>query len=43
MECISNELKLKELGLTEKVRILPFSSERRVYSDDVWSELEKYI
>lgn len=43
VETIANELKLKELGLTEKVKIFPFSSERRIYSEDVWKELDKYI
>lgn len=40
---ISKELKLKELGLEEKVKILPFSSERKIYSENVWTELEKYV
>lgn len=40
---ISKELNLKKLGLEEKVKILPFSSERKIYSENVWAELEEYI
>ena len=40
---ISNELRIKELGLEEKVKVLPFSSERKIYSDVIWRELENYI
>jgi len=43
VEDISKELKLKELGLENKVKILPFSAERKIYSNDVWNELEKYV
>lgn len=40
---IANELKIKELGLEEKVKVLSFSSERRIYTDRIWEELENYI
>lgn len=40
---IAEQLQLRELGLEEKVKILPFSTERRIYTDNVWSEIEKYI
>lgn len=43
VEAIAKELRLKELGLEEKVKILPFSSERKIYSENVWNELEKYL
>ena len=43
VESIAKELRLKELGLEEKVKILPFSSERRIYLENAWNELEKYI
>lgn len=43
VEAIAKELRLKELGLEEKVKILPFSSERKIYSENVWNELEKNI
>jgi len=36
-------LNLAELGLAEKVKVLPFSTERKIYSESVWNELEKYI
>ena len=36
------ELK-KELKIEENEMILPFSSERKIYSDAVWEEMEKYI
>lgn len=37
-----NDLK-KFLDISESETILPFSSERKIYSDAVWNELEKYI
>ena len=40
---IAESLRLKELGLEGKIKVMPFSSERRIYSEDIWSELEKYI
>lgn len=43
VEAIAKELRLKELGLEEKVKILPFSSEKKIYSENVWNELEKYL
>lgn len=43
IKSITNELKIKELGLEEKVKVLPFSSERRIYTDRIWEELENYI
>ena len=27
----------------DEVLLLPFSSERRIYSDNIWSEIENYI
>lgn len=33
-----------DLGLlNENITILPFSSERKIYSDEIWKEIEKYI
>ncbi len=43
VKSIANELKIKELGLEEKVKVLPFSSERKIYTDRIWEELENYI
>ena len=43
IKSIANELKIKELGLEEKVKVLPFSSERKIYTDRIWEELENYI
>lgn len=43
VESIAETLKLTELGLEEKIKVMPFSSERKIYSEDVWNELEKYI
>jgi len=40
---IADELRLKELGLEDKVKILPFSAERKIYTENVWDELKKYI
>ena len=37
-----NDLK-KFLDISESEIILPFTSERKIYSDAVWNELEKYI
>lgn len=33
----------KELQLPEDIISLPFSAERKIYTDAVWEELEKYI
>lgn len=33
----------KELKANENVPIFPFSSERKIYSENVWNEIEKYI
>ena len=33
----------KTLELNESNILLPFSSERKIYSDEVWKELEKYL
>ena len=43
VKSIANELKIKELGLEEKVKVLPFSSERKIYTDRIWEDLENYI
>ena len=32
-----------ELNPLKDFSFLPFSSERRIYSENVWSEIEKYI
>lgn len=37
-----NEIK-KELNLSEEEIILPFSSERKIYKEDVWKEIEKHL
>ena len=36
------ELK-KELNIDEKTVVLPFSSQRKIYTEKVWEEFEKYI
>ena len=33
----------KEINPLMDATILPFSSEKKIYSDDVWNEIEKYI
>ena len=33
----------KEINPLMDVTMLPFSSEKKIYSDDVWYEIEKYI
>lgn len=33
----------KELDLPEDMIALPFSAERKIYTEDVWTEIEKYI
>ena len=33
----------KDLNPIGDITTLPFSSERRIYSEDVWNEIEKYI
>ena len=33
----------KELGADANIPIFPFSSERKIYSENVWQEIEKYI
>lgn len=33
----------KELGADDNIPIFPFSSERKIYSENVWQEIEKYI
>lgn len=33
----------KELNLDSEIVSIPFSSERKIYTDDVWNEIEKYI
>ena len=33
----------KELGADTNIPIFPFSSERKIYSENVWQEIEKYI
>ena len=35
--------KKKELNVDEETTILPFSSQRKIYTEKVWEELEKYI
>lgn len=32
-----------ELGADETVPLFPFSSERKIYSENVWTEIDKYI
>lgn len=33
----------KELGIPEDIKSYAFSAERKIYSEEVWKELEKYI
>ena len=33
----------KELGADENILLFPFSSERKIYSENVWNEINKYI
>lgn len=33
----------KELNLSNEEVILPFSSERKIYKEDVWKEIEKHL
>lgn len=33
----------KELNLPEETIALPFSTERKIYTEEVWKEIEKYI
>lgn len=42
VESYVDEIK-KELNLDEETIILPFSSQRKIYTEKVWGELEKYI
>ena len=43
VESVLKERK-NDLGLlNENITILPFSSERKIYSDEIWKEIEKYI
>ena len=43
VESVLKERK-NDLGLlNENITILPFSSERKIYSDAIWKEIEKYI
>ena len=42
VESYVDEIK-KELNIDEETTILPFSSQRKIYTEKVWEELEKYI
>ena len=42
VESYVEEIK-KELNIDEETTILPFSSQRKIYTEKVWEELEKYI
>ena len=42
VESYVDEIK-KELNIGEETTILPFSSQRKIYTEKVWEELEKYI
>lgn len=33
----------EELGIESGIRVFPFSTERRIYTDDIWNELEQYV
>lgn len=33
----------KELGASHDIPIFPFSAERKIYSDNVWNEIDNYI
>ena len=34
---------IKSLQANENDIILPFSSEKKIYTEDVWNKIEKYI
>lgn len=33
----------EKLGIEDGIRVFPFSTERRIYTEDIWNELEQYI
>ncbi|MCL2859020.1 MAG: ribosome biogenesis GTP-binding protein YihA/YsxC [Oscillospiraceae bacterium] len=33
----------EKLGLSEEISILPFSSEKKIYTDEVWNKLDNYL
>ena len=33
----------KELNISNEITILPFSSERKIYTDDIWKEIDSYL
>lgn len=42
VDSATNEIK-KYLNVLDNTTVLPFSSERKIYTDSTWNELEKYI
>lgn len=42
VDLVTKELQ-NSLNLAEDISIFPFSSERKIYLEDVWNEIEKYI
>ena len=42
VDSATNEIK-KYLNVLDNTTVLPFSSERKIYTDRTWNELEKYI
>ncbi len=42
VDSATNEIK-KYLNVLDNTTVLPFSSERKIYTDSTWSEIEKYI
>lgn len=32
-----------ELNITDDIAILPFSSERKIYTDDIWNKIDSYL
>lgn len=42
VDAAANEIK-KYFNIQDDITILPFSSERKIYTDNAWNEIEKYI
>lgn len=42
VDAAANEIK-KYFNIQDNTTVLPFSSERKIYTDNAWNEIEKYI
>lgn len=42
VDSATNEIK-KYLNVSDDTTVLPFSSERKIYTDSTWNEIEKYL